>query len=93
MRQKRLYLSALAVSISDHRHYYYRRPFITSLRKELRKDLLESVFVDQAARAFLLEAPVDELDLLSREPGSGREGGELLRLMSATKGYGTPGAP
>lgn len=93
MRQKRLYLSVLAVSISNHHHYYYHHPFITSLWKELRKDFLESILVDQATRAFLLETSIDELDLLPREPGSSCENGELLRFMSATKGYGTPGAP
>lgn len=36
---------------------HYR--FITSLRKELREDLLEGIFIDQTAWAFLLEASVD----------------------------------
>lgn len=87
------------IGIGNHHHHHYRHhhhhhhPFITSLRKELRKDLLESIFVDQAARAFLLETPIDQLDLLPREPGCGRESGKLLRSVSAAKGYRAPGAP
>jgi len=79
-----------SVEQSSHHDYH---PFITSLRKELRENLLESIFVDQAARAFLLETPVYQLDLLSRKSGGSREGREFLRLMSATKSErGAPGA-
>lgn len=68
--------------------------FITSLRKELREDLFEGILVDQAARALLLEAPINHLDLLSGKPGGGCEGGKLLRLVSPAKGErAAPGAP
>jgi len=81
------------VQSKNQGHHDYH-PFITSLRKELRENLLESVFVDQAAWTFLLEAPIYQLDLLPRKPGGSREGREFLRLVSATKGErGAPGAP
>lgn len=78
-----------SLSPSSHHH-----SFITSLRKELGKDLLEGIFVDQTTRAFLLEAPVDQLDLLPGKPCGGCKSGEFLRLVSAAKGERcAPGAP
>lgn len=49
-----------------------------SLRKKLRKDVFEGVLVHHASRTFLLEAPVDELDLLPGELGGPRQFGQLL---------------
>lgn len=72
----------------------YRRPRITSLRKELRENLFEGIFVDQARRTLLLEAPIDQLDLFPGESGGSRESGEFLRLVSAAEGErGAPGTP
>lgn len=70
---------------NHHYHYHCHHPFITSLRKKLREDLFEGILVDQAAWALLLEAPVNQLDLLSGKPGGGCEGGKLLRLVSPAK--------
>lgn len=51
---------------------------LTPLRKELGKYSFEGVLVDEAGGTLLLEAAIDELNLLFVESRVGSQGGQLL---------------